>query len=118
MSDYRTEPCSICGESVLVDKRINYGQHRPAHWSCKKGTPMTDPYPKVEEGTDPVIPYSVLTKLPHRMTLRGCYEGVPDMAGDKHRAVRVLWRDEHGPRQAFFSLRNGKYLCEYTLIGE
>jgi hypothetical protein len=52
------------------------------------------------------------------MTLRGCYEGVPDMAGDKHRAVRVLWRDEHGPRQAFFSLRNGKYLCEYTLIGE
>ena len=110
---YRTEPCTICGEGVLLDQRLNYGNQKPTHWSCREDRNIPESYPKVTGDGDLTVTIAVLRELPPRHKLRGVYDQVPDMYGTEHRALRLLWNDSSGPRDAYFRMDNGKYLCDH-----
>ena len=73
---------------------------------------MNEPYQKVNDD-EVVIRVSVLRTLPPRIKVVGVYDEVPDMDGRKFRALRVMWTDEWGPRDGYFRLSNGAYLCDH-----
>ena len=116
MTRYRTEPCSVCDGPVLVDGTINYGGVSHTHFACRRDRTEVATY--VAAKGDPMIALSVLRELPVRSTILGVFDDVPDMYGRKSTAIRVIWKHADKPRDGYFDLSSGKYLCEHVGVWE